>query len=134
MSDVLVFKLKKEDGYFDATQLEDNELSKVPSNVVSLSLENAPITDKGISNLPFLSNVRCIDLDSTFITDKSLEIISQFKNLEELWIEDFNITDSGFKLLALLPNLKYISFLDTEISDDAYDYVKDKLPNLKSEG
>ncbi|KZN57975.1 hypothetical protein N473_26485 [Pseudoalteromonas luteoviolacea CPMOR-1] len=134
MSDVLVFKLREEDGYFDATQLEDCDLSKVPSDVVSLSLENAPITDDGISNLPFLFKVRCIDLDSTLITDKSLEIISQFKTLEELWIEDLKITDKGFKLLALLPNLKYVSLWDTEVSDDAYNYVKAKLTNLKSEG
>ena len=134
MSDVLVFKLREEDGYFDASELDDCDLSKIPNDVISLSLENAQITDIGISSLPFLSKVRCIDLDSTLITDKSMEIITQFKTLEELWIEDLKITDYGFKLLALLPNLKYVSFWDTEVSDEAYNYVKNKLPDLKSEG
>ncbi len=134
MSDVLIFKLREEDGYFDASELSDSEMSKIPENVISLSLENSQITDAGISNLPFLNRVRCIDLDSTLITDKSMEIITQFKTLEELWIEDLKISDYGFKLLASLPNLKYVSFWDTEITDEAYNFVKDKLPDLKSEG
>lgn len=134
MSEVLIFKLREADGYFDATELDDCELLKVPSNVISLSFENSPITDAGISNLPFLDKVRCIDLDSTLITDKSMEVITQFKTLEELWIEDIKITDRGFKLLASLPRLKYVSFWDTEISDDAYNFVRSKLPELKLEG
>lgn len=134
MGDVLVFKLREQAGYFDATKFGDSDLLKVPNDVVSLSLENAAITDVGVSNLPFLYKVRCIDLDSTLITDKSMEVITQFKTLEELWIEDVKITDHGFKLLALLPKLKYVSLWDTEVSDEAYYYVKESLPNLTLEG
>ncbi|OEE58065.1 hypothetical protein A1OQ_21655 [Enterovibrio norvegicus FF-162] len=134
MSDALVFRLRNEEGYFDATELEDSELSKIPSDVVCLNLENSTITDDGILKLPFLSKVRCIDLDSTLISDKSMEIITKFKTLEELWIEDVKVTDEGFKLLALLPNLRYVSFWDTEISDEAYNHVIGKLPHLRTAG
>ncbi|KZN39397.1 hypothetical protein N480_00780 [Pseudoalteromonas luteoviolacea S2607] len=134
MSETLVFKLKETEGYFDAASLEDSDMPNVPSDVIFLNLENAAITDTGISNLPFLNKVRCLDLDSTLITDKAMKIITLFSTLEELWIEDVKVTDEGFKLLSQLPNLKYVSFLDTEISDEAYNYVKAKLPHLRAEG
>ncbi|WP_018417408.1 hypothetical protein [Teredinibacter turnerae] len=134
MTEVIIFKLKQEEGYFDASGFDDSELSLVPEDTVCLSLENASITDAGISSLPRLKELRCIDLDSTKITDESMDVITSFTSLEEIWIEDVGITSKGFKKLALLPNLKYVSFWGTEISDDAYDYVMEKLPNLKSEG
>ena len=134
MSDVILFQLKSQPGFFDGTCLSDSELASVPMDTVCLSLENASITDNGIANLPKLEQLRCIDLDSTKITDLSMEIISSYKNLEEIWIEDTQITDVGFKKLALLKRLKYVSFWDTDISDNAYNYVVNKLPNLKSEG
>jgi len=134
MNDTLIFKLKDEEGFFDASALKDHELSSVSNNTISLSLENAEITDTGISNLPEFKKIRCIDLDSTLITDKSMDVITSFKSLEEVWIEDTKLTDLGFKKLALLPKLKYISFLNTNISDEAYNYVIQRLPNLESEG
>jgi hypothetical protein len=134
MSEVIIFKLKDEDGYFDASELSDDDLSSIPENTVCLSLENAKITDGGIFHLPKLNMIRCIDLDSTLITDRSMDVISTFQTLEEIWIEDTKITDNGFKKLSLLPRLKYVSFWDTEISDEAFDYVIARLPNLKSEG
>ena len=134
MRKVIIFKLKEEDGYYDASELSDDDLSGVPEDTVCLSLENAQITDEGILHLPKLNMLRCIDLDSTKITDRSMGVISQFHALEEIWIEDTKITDEGFKKLALLPSLKYVSFWDTEISDDAFNYVMERLPNLESEG
>jgi len=134
MNDVLIFKLQKEHGFFDATALKDQEMSTVPIETVSLSLENSEVTDIGISNLPKLNSLRCIDLDSTQITDKSMDVISTFMALEEIWIEDTKLTDTGFKKLALLPKLKYVSFWDTNISDEAFNYVMAKLPQLESEG
>jgi hypothetical protein len=134
MSEVIIFKLKEEDGYYDASDLSDCDLSNIPEDTVCLSLENTKITDEGILHLPRLNMLRCIDLDSTRITDRSMEVISTFQTLEEVWIEDTKITDNGFKKLALLPRLKYVSFWDTEISDEAFDYVMKRLPNLESEG
>ncbi len=134
MSDVIIFKLKEEAGYFDATGFSDHDLSGVPEDTICLSLENAEITDEGIFRLPNLKNLRCIDLDSTQITDRAMDVISNFTELEEVWIEDTKITDSGFKKLAMLPKLKYVSFWDTEISDEAFDYVMERLPGLKSAG
>jgi hypothetical protein len=134
MSDAIIFTLKKEAGYFDASELADYELSRVPEETICLSLENSMVTDEGIGRLPNLSKLRCIDLDSTQITDRSMDVISTFKTLEEIWIEDTKVSDAGFKKLALLPNLKYVSFWDTEISDEAFDYVMGRLPDLKSEG
>jgi len=134
MSDVIIFKLKEEPGFFDASEFADGEMWSIPKDTICLSLENAMVTDAGISQLPHLSKLRCIDLDSTRITNSSMDKISTFTSLEEVWIEDTKISDEGFKKLAKLPNLKYISFCYTEISDEAFNYVMERLPNLKSEG
>lgn len=134
MSDVLIFKLKNEPGYFDASDLSDRDINLVPEDTVCLSLENEDVTDQGIANLPELASLRCIDLDSTEITDKAMKIICRTSSLEEVWIEGTGITDVGFKILALLPELKFVSFWDSRISEDAIRYVKDFLPGLKLEG
>ena len=121
-------------GFFDASECADGNMSNVPEETICLSLENAVVTDEGISQLPHLAKLRCIDLEATRITDKSMEKIVTFTCLEEVWIEDTEITDKGFKKLAELPNLKYVSFWDTKISDGAFEYLMERLPSLKSEG
>ena len=134
MTDVIIFKLKEEPGFIDGSEFNDDEMYDVPEDTVCLSLENANVTDIGVSRLPKLNSLRCIDLDSTSITDASMDRISTFKSLEEVWIEDTKITDVGFKKLVLLPKLRYVSFLNTEISDEAFNYVIERVPNLKYEG
>ena len=134
MSYPLIFKLKQEPGFFDATGFCDRDLISVPEDTVCLSLENANISDEGISNLPTMTKLRCIDLDSTGITDRSMEVISRFGSLEEVWIEGARITDVGFKKFTLLPKLRYISFWDCQVSEDAVKYLEYVLPDLKLEG
>lgn len=134
MSYPIIFKLKEEAGYFDASSFNDEELCRIPEDTVCLSLENARITDRGISILPSLKRLRCIDLDSTDITDQAMKVICKMSSLEEMWIEDTKITDDGFKMLALLSNLNYISIWDTGISEEAYNYLKSKLPDLQIVG
>ena len=78
MSDVIIFKLKEEPGFFDASECADGDMSNVPEETICLSLESAVVTDEGISQLPHLAKLRCIDLDSTRITDKSMQKIVTF--------------------------------------------------------
>lgn len=134
MSDVIIFKLKEEPGFINASSFKDEDLSSIPEDAVCISFENAEITDEGILGLPELNKLRCIDLDATQITDKAMEIISQISSLEEIWIEGTKITDEGFKKLALLPHLSFVSFWDTDISKEAFNYVIKRLPNLKFGG
>lgn len=134
MSDALIFKLQNEPGYFDASGFSDRDMALVPSGTVCLSLENASVTDQGISKLPKLAKLRCIDLDCTGITDQSMDVITRIRSLEEVWIEGTRVTDVGFRKLTLLPKLKYVSFWDCEVSENAVLYVKCLLPNLKLEG
>ena len=133
-SRVQIFQLREQEGYFDASSLEDEELNQVPEDTICLSLENSKITDVGIMLLPKLRKLKCIDLDSTLITDDGLKKICEFKSLEEVWIEDTSITDRGFKLLSSLPNLKYVSFWGVTVSDEAFNHVIAALPELKYEG
>jgi len=126
----LVFSLKSEDGYLDATGYLDRDLAEIPSETIFLNLENANIGDEGILLLPNLRLLRCLDLDSTRITDKAMSKIGTFSAIEEIWIEDTKITDHGLDELAGLNRLQFISIMDCDISDAAVQRLRKAIPGV----
>lgn len=93
----------------NGSNMLDEDLKNIPADVISLSLEGSKITDKGISNLPFLHCIKSLNLNSTMITDKSIKIISKFTTLEKLCIDNVNL--SGEYPLEAFKNLNFISFV-----------------------
>ncbi len=101
--------------------MSDEQLKSIPADVVSLNFEGAEITDKGISNLPFLHRIKSLNVSSTLITEKSIKVITTFTTLESLHIENINSNDDYS--LDPLVNLSFII-----LGDITSDYV-DYLPN-----
>jgi hypothetical protein len=112
------------EGFIDGTHMTDEQLKNVPADVISLSLDGANITDKGIYNLPFLYRIKSLNLSSTMITDKSIELISKFITIEKLWIDNVNL--SGEYTLEPFKNLNFISFGGNGESEK-HDYLSDNL-------
>jgi hypothetical protein len=108
----------------DGSGMSDADLKGIPSNVTSLSLDGAKITDKGISNLPFLHSIKSLNLNSTLITDKSIEIICKFITLENLWLDNVNLSNEY--TLEPLTNLNFLSFGGDGKADNI-DYLKGNL-------
>ena len=80
----------------------------IPASVVSLNLEGAKITNKGISNLPFLHSIKSLNVSNTLITKKSLKVIATFTTLEKLWMS--NIKSNDDYSLGTLVNLSFLDF------------------------
>jgi len=100
--------------------MSDEDLKSIPANVISLSLEGAKVTDKGISNLPFLYRIKSLNLSSTLITGKSIELISKFITIEKLWIDNVNLSEEY--TLEPFKNLNFISFSGNSESEK-HDYL-----------
>lgn len=96
----------------DATNISDEQLKSIPASVVSLNLKGAAITDKGISNLPFLHSIKSLNVSNTLITEKSLKVITTFTTLEKLWMS--NIKSSDDYSLDTLVNLSFLDFGNNE--------------------
>ena len=128
--DRLVFLLRDDPNYVDASGWSDTDLSRVPRDTISLNLENSSITDRGILCLPHLPALRCLDLDSTHITDAAMRRISQFGSLEELWIESTAISDDGMAYLHSLVSLKFVSVAYCAISPAAIERLRSAIPGI----
>lgn len=103
----------------DATNMSDEQLKSIPANVVSLNLEGSEITDKGISNLPFLHSIKSLNVSNTLITEKSLRVIATFTTLEKLWMSNINSNDDYS--LNTLVNLSFLDFGDHDL--EVVDYL-----------
>jgi len=99
-----------ETDFLDVTNISDEHLKSIPANVVSLNLEGAAITDKGISNLPFLHSIKSLNVSHTLITEKSIKVIATFTTLENLWVS--NIKSNDDYSLDTLVNLSFLAFGD----------------------
>lgn len=101
--------------------MSDEQMRYIPANVVSLNLEGAKITNKGISNLPFLHSIKSLNVSNTLITEKSLKVITTFTTLEKLWMS--NIKSNDDYSLDTLVNLSFLDFGDHD--SDFVDYLQD---------
>jgi hypothetical protein len=98
----------------------DDEL-KVLKNctfVTELTLEDCPVTDKGLFAVS-LPNLVHLDISGTFITDRSLAHVSKVAILESLQANRTDITDAGIVALAGLQNLHTLSLRNTAITDES---------------
>jgi len=128
----LIYLLKEAPGYIDGTQFRDLDLATIASETVSLSLENAHVSDPGIGSLPDLPRLRCIDLDGTPISDLAMERVGMFRSLEEVWIEGTAVSDRGLKSLHRLTNLTFISIVDCEhISHKGVAELQKAIPGVQ---
>ena len=98
--------------HIDGTDILNEQLKSIPVDVVSLNFEGAEITDKGISNLPFLHCIKSLNVSNTLITEKSLKVIATFTTLEKLWMS--NIKSNDVYSLDTLINLNFLDFGNSE--------------------
>jgi Leucine-rich repeat (LRR) protein len=74
-------------------------------------VQEAQVTDKGLSNLTVLKSLRRFTLDpAPRITDDGLAALGELPELEQLWIGHAPLTDAGFQHLIRLQNLRTLHF------------------------
>ena len=80
-----------------------------------LSLNENPITDKGLAHLSTLSHLRYLSLDDTQITDDGLKMLHTSQSLEWISLRRTRTTTAGVEnLRAALPHLSVIDADENE--------------------
>ncbi len=101
------------------------------SELQDLSLDMAPITDKGLLNLKPLSQLSTLNIMRTKITDNGLEHLTSLPQLRELILLQDNITDAGIVYLKKMKNLKVLNIQDTKITPQGIKELQKALPNTE---
>jgi hypothetical protein len=86
-----------------ALYLSDDEVPWISGHheLVELSLDGNPITDKGLARLTDLPKLEFIDLGHTNVTDAGLMHLLAFPNLKTVNIDGPRITDAGITAFAI---------------------------------
>lgn len=85
----------------------------------SLSLLNARITDRAMSQFAAMPSLRSLRVGATRITDAGLEELKQHQGLESLSVARTRITDRGVEHLEAMKSLKRLRLDSTAITDKA---------------
>ena len=88
------------------------------SNLHSLRVDGAAITDKGLQNIARLTSLRTLRLANTEVTDEGLRVFGSLPNLRELQVTGGRITDRGLAHLAELVHLETLDLRRTGITDE----------------
>lgn len=88
--------------------IRDDELKVLEglTNLQTLGLYGANVTDKGAETIATLKSLRELELSQTQITDAGLETLSKLRNLEKLFIRNVGdkVTDEGVKTFTQRTN------------------------------
>jgi Leucine Rich repeat len=108
--------------FFDRP-IADTELENVKgfSQLKSLDVEFANVTDAGLVNIKGLTKLQKLALGGRFgitrITDAGLENLKELTALQDLDLKGTKITDAGLKHLRGLTQLKKLDVADTQLTD-----------------
>jgi hypothetical protein len=100
------------------------------SELRSLELHEARVTDDGLRQIGHLTQLRDLWLDGIGITDLGLSQLLRLKNLETLTLYDTQVTNRGLAGLAGLPSLRDLWLLDATVDDDTLGYL-DALTQIR---
>ena len=105
--------------FFNGGGVDDSmvECLATLTDLDSLHLHDARITDGGLRHLLNLRSLRNLSLDGTPITDEGLEVISKLTSLQDLSIAESEVSDAGLKRLMELKILTDLSLMRTAITD-----------------
>lgn len=105
------------------------------TNLESLGLGHALITDRGIKQLKSLKKLKMLNLGGTDddaeegITDESAEVISGFEHLHFLFIGNCRFTENAVRKLAEMKNMQKIHLGGTPIPPEISQKFNDKHPD-----
>jgi mono/diheme cytochrome c family protein len=98
---------------------------------VSYALRGDPATDNDLAPLAAVaSQVHSLNLAKAQISDQGLAVVAQLNNLSKLHLENSSTTDSGLTHLTGLSRLQYLNLYGTQITDAGLQHVQN-LPHLQ---
>ena len=97
-----------------------------------LSLEDTPVTDRGVEHLTHHEGITTLGLQRMRITDASMQRIGEnMRQIQRLNVSNTSITEDGIRAISRLPNLEFLDVKETALSDSCIPTVM-AMPKLKS--
>lgn len=103
-----------------APMVDESQLSELAglTGLVSLNLDNTPITDQGLQTIGPNASLKKLSLTKTLITSKAVPlIVEQFPNLQFLRLDETATTDAAVTETMQLQKLKELSLYKTRVGD-----------------
>lgn len=119
---------------FGASQFSNTtltELLPVKQQVVSLTLNKMPATDKDLETIGQFPELRELNLSFTNITDAGLPALLSLKSLKVLSLSGTKVTLAGIRKLASIKSLKELYCWNTEVKDKEYATVHQLFPKVQ---
>lgn len=101
------------------------------SSVQRLSLDNRPITNRGLTHVADLQNLTDLTLSHTRVGDEGLKSVAKIRGLLALGLNRTGVTDCGLEHLAELKSLQALNLSGTAIGDDGLARLQ-SLSDLRS--
>ncbi|MEK6246539.1 MAG: hypothetical protein N2C12_00055, partial [Planctomycetales bacterium] len=89
-----------------------------------LSLNNTQVTDKGLKHLDGLQTLKWLRLGSTRVTDAGMKHLEGLQTLDRLYLDHAQVTDAGLKHLEGLTTLGELYINHTLITDAGLEHLK----------
>lgn len=107
------------DASLEASVLDDEELTELPSKAELRVLAASGVTDAGLIHLKQMPNLGVLSLwGSDGVTDAGLAHVAHLKQLRDLLLRDTAITDEGLDALRVLPQLSYVGLRATKVTGE----------------
>ncbi len=116
---------------FKSEQLK--ELEKVKNNIVTLSLNKMPVTDKDLEQIAAFKNLRKLNLSFTSITGATLNELKKLTDLRQLSLSGTKVKAADIESLKNLDKLSSIYLWNTAISENDLAGLKTKFPKANIE-
>lgn len=88
--------------------------------LVKLSIQNAPLTERGLATLAGLPRLNEIHLQNTTTPGAAFRHLSSFPRLTKLWIDEMELDDAALAAIGELHGLRHLRFRDTPLNDAGF--------------
>ncbi|MEQ9069397.1 MAG: hypothetical protein RLO18_21865 [Gimesia chilikensis] len=88
--------------------------------LANLSIQNAPLTKRGLATLAGLPRLQDLHLRNTSTPGSAFQYLTFIPQLTKLWIDDMELDDTALAAMGELHGLRYLRFRDTPLSDAGF--------------
>lgn len=104
--------------------------SRVPAQIVYLSLDRLPFTDADLAPLPQFTNLNRLRLNGTKVTAATVAKLTELQHLESLNLYDTAVGDDIFPALRKMPALKRVYLWQTQVTGEGVAAFREARPNV----
>jgi uncharacterized membrane protein len=114
---------------FDPASL--NDLKKVKTQVVELSLNKMPLGNLDLGFLEDFNNLEKLTLNFSGLSSKQIAQLGKLSSLQELALSGNNLQQESVKILSQMNHLKKLFLWQTGLSDSQKNELKKNLPTTR---